>query len=187
MLVISMKHIGACLDGIQIALAQIPRKVESAEDKAKAFKIMDEIEAYLITLQQLTINPKLKDYLHELERTPVMDRTSKGYLASKDYLANLGREPVDGVPVQAHQVEELLKDLEHMLYLISRYIQIARVSIPAYPDKWVQTVPDLTLAIDQKFGGEMGELRAEFKLVLYKEEELRRLVSNDKHLAEFLA
>ena len=89
--------------------------------------------------------------------------------------------------LQAHQVEELLKDLEHMLEAIDLYLQNTPKIIQDDPAQWSIRADKLTQAIDQKFGGEIGELRREFKIVLYKEEELRRLVVNERHLAEFLA
>ena len=40
--------------------------------------------------------------------------------------------------------------------------------------------------IDQKFGGEWGELRKEFKIALRTEKELKQIITSEKHLAEVL-
>lgn len=158
-----MKHIGACLDNIQITLGQIPRNIDSSEDKARAVKIVDEIQEYAHTLEQLIMHPNLRTYLHNLEKTPI-----------------------DGIRLQAHEVEELLKDLEHMLYVLEMYVKNLREIIENNPDQWSKKADQLVLMIYQKFGGEKGELRREFKIALYKADELRQIVTSEKHLAEFL-
>ena len=201
-----MKHIGTCLDNIQIALAQIPRNVDSHEDKARAFKIVDEIQEYAHTLEQLVMNPNLRTYLYNLEKAPI-----------------------DGIRLQAHEVEELLKDLKHMLYILDLYIKNLRDIIRNHSgawtykakqifiaichmfnskkvklgreystaenfkalvrkllNQWGYKADQLALAIDQKFGGENGELRREFKIALYKMDELKKIVKSEKHLLKFL-
>lgn len=40
--------------------------------------------------------------------------------------------------------------------------------------------------IDQKFGGELGELQKVFQRSLLSKKELKQLVTAEKHLAEFL-
>lgn len=86
-----MKHIGWCLDKIQVEMAHIPREVISQEDKNKASHILDEVQACANTLAQLILNPKFKKYLHRLERPSI-----------------------EAVRLQTHEIEELFKDLEHM-------------------------------------------------------------------------
>ena len=96
-----MKHIGWCLERIQIAMTQIPKTVISQEDKEKANTILDEVQEYANTLSQLIMNPKFKEYLHQLENTPI-----------------------EGVRLQSHEIEKLAKDLEHMLYVLDLYIRV---------------------------------------------------------------
>jgi len=158
-----MKHIGYCLDGIQIAMARIPKAVISPEDKQKAREILDEIQKYANTLEQLILNPTFKVYLHQLETAPE-----------------------ERVRLQAHEIEELFKDLEHMLLVLDLYLKDLREIITTNPQRWSKKADQLVLMIDQKFGGERGELRKEFQVALYAEEELRRIVSSEEHLAEFL-
>jgi len=158
-----MKHIGWCLERIQIVMANIPREVMSQEDKEKAQGILDEIQEYADTLAQIIQNPKFKEYLHQLEESSI-----------------------EGVRLQAHEIEELFKDLEHMLYVLDLYIKNLREIIINHPEQWGKKANQLVLMIDQKFGGEMGELRKEFQVALHAKEELKRLVTSEKHLAEFL-
>jgi len=158
-----MKHIGWCLERIQMAMAHIPKAVNSQEDKAKATIILDEVQGYAITLAQLILNPKFKVYLHQLEKAPI-----------------------EGVKLQAHQIEALFKDLEHMLYVLDLYIKNLREIVSSNPEQWIKKADQLVLMIDQKFGGEMGELRKEFQIALHTEEQLKQLVTSEKHLAEFL-
>ena len=53
-------------------------------------------------------------------------------------------------------------------------------------NQWGYKADQLALAIDQKFGGENGELRREFKIALYKMDELKKIVKYEKHLLKFL-
>ncbi len=158
-----MKHIGWCLDSIQRAVMKRPMKLDSQEDKKRANSMLDEIQEYVNTLAQLVLNPNFKKYLYQLEKTPIK-----------------------GVSLQAHQIEELFKDLEHVLYVLSLYIKNLRNIIITHPEQWVSKSEQLVRMIDQKFGGEKGELRREFQIVLHSEEELRRIITSEKHLAEFL-
>ena len=158
-----MKHIGWCLERIQIVMAHIPRAVISEEDKEKANKILNEVQEYANTLAQLILYPKFKNYLSKLENSSI-----------------------EGLRLQAHEIEELFKDLEHMLYVLDLYIKNLREIIENHPEQWNKKADQLVLMIDQKFGGEMGELRKEFQVALHKEEELKQLVTSEEHLAEFL-
>ena len=158
-----MKNIGWCLDRIQIAMAHMPREVISQEDKGKAKKILDEVQEYANTLAQLILNPNFKNNLHQLEKASI-----------------------EGVQLQAHEIEELFKDLEHMLYVLDLYIKNLKEIILNHPEQWSQKAGQLVLMIDQKFGGEKGELRKEFQIALHAEEELKRIITSEEHLAEFL-
>jgi len=158
-----MKHIGWCLERIQITMSHIPRAVISQEDKEKAKAILDEVQEYANTLAQLILNPKFKEYLHQLERAPI-----------------------EGVRLQAREIEALVKDLEHMLYVLDLYIKELNGIIINRPEQWSKKADQLVVMIDQKFGGEMGELRKEFQIALHTEEVLKELVTSEQHLAEFL-
>jgi len=158
-----MKTIGWCLERIQVLMSRIPRALISQEDKEKANNTIDEVQKYANTLAQLILNPTFKKYLHQLENAPV-----------------------EGVRLRAHEVERLFKDLEHMLYVLNLYIKNLREIIINHPDQWSRKADQLVLMIDQKFGGKMGELRKEFKIALHTEEELKQIVTSEKHLAEFL-
>lgn len=158
-----MQHIGWCLDQIQITMAHIPRTLNTSEDLQKASNALDAVYQYMITLKELIENPKLKAYLAQLEHTPMQ-----------------------GIQLQAHETQQLLKDLEHMLYVLSLYITNLREIIAHNPPEWGKKADQITLMIEQKFGGERGELRKEFQLALHTEDELKTLVSCEEHLAAFL-
>ncbi|MBU0979857.1 MAG: hypothetical protein KJ709_03555 [Nanoarchaeota archaeon] len=201
-----MKHIGWCLERIQYALAGLPNNIDSEEDKAKASRIIDEVEEYAHTLEQLVYNHKLRVHLNRLSKAPI-----------------------DGVRLQEHEVVELMKDLKHMLYLLDLYIKELRDLMKSHSGTWryklkqtgiamihlldkdkrrlgrdysiakniKTTIGDrchqfskkaqyLTQEIDSRFGGEKTELRKEFQIVLYQKQELKDIVSSEKHLAEFL-
>ena len=158
-----MKHIGWCLERIQMVMAHIPRAVISQEDKVKANNILNEVQEYANTLAQLILHPKFKRYLHQLETSSI-----------------------EGIRLQAHEIEELSKNLEQMLYEVDLYVKDLRESIISNPEQWKKKADQLVLMIDQKFGGEKGELRKEFQIALHTEEELKQLVTSEEHLAEFL-
>ena len=158
-----MKHIGWCLERIQIAMAHIPKEVVLPEDKNKAINILIEVQKYADTLAKLILNQKFKKCLHQLEKAPI-----------------------EGIRLQAHEAKELFKDLEHMLYVLNLYIRNLKKIIISHPNQWYKKADQLVLMIDQKFGGEMGELRKEFQIALHTEEELKQLVNYEKHLTEFL-
>ena len=158
-----MKHIGWCLEKIQVTMNHIPRAVISKGDKSKANNILDKVQEYANTLEQLITHSKFEKYL-----------------------CQLGTSSIKGVRLQEHKIKELLKDLEHMLYVVDLYIKNLRVIITDNPEQWSKKADQLVLMIDQKFGGEKGELRNEFQIALHTEKELRRLVTSEKHLAEFL-
>ena len=158
-----MKHIGACLDNIQILLGGIPKNIDSPQDKDKAIRIVDEVEEYANTLAQLVTNPNLRDYLAKLEK-----------------------EPINGIQMQAHEVENLLKELMHILYLLDLYIQNLRDIIANHPEQWRTKAENLVLTIAKKFNDEQGNLHRVFKIVLYEQRELEQIVTSENHLAEFL-
>lgn len=158
-----MKHLGWCLDRIQIAMANLPRAVISQGDKERAQSILDEVQGYANTLAQLILNPNFKNNLHQLEKVSI-----------------------EGVRLQAHEVEELFKDLEHMLYVLDLYIKNLKEIILNHPEQWSGKADQLVLMINQKFGGGRGELRREFQIALHAEQELKRIVTSEEHLAEFL-
>ena len=158
-----MKHIGWCLDRIRIEFTHMPVEVISQEDKEKVSTILDEVQKCADTLAELITNPKFKTYLHRLETSSI-----------------------EGVRLQSREIEELFKDLEHMLYVLDLYIKKLRELILTHPERWRDKAKDLLHMIDQKFGGEMGELRKEFQVALHTEEELKQLVTSEKHLAEML-
>lgn len=66
------------------------------------------------------------------------------------------------------------------------YIKNLREIINIHPEQWIKKADQLVVMINQKFGGEMGELRKEFQIAIHEEEELKQIVTSEKHLAEFL-
>ena len=158
-----MKHIGWCLEKIQITIRYIPEDVSSQENKHKAKRILDEVQEYANTLAELIHHPKFKKYLSKLENSSI-----------------------EGARLQAHEIEELFKDLDHMLYTLDLYIKELREIIRNHPEQWIKKADQVALMIDQKFGGERGELRKEFQVTLHTEEDLKKLITNEKHLSEFL-
>ena len=158
-----MKTISWCLHKIQALMTGMPKDVTSKEDKIKANKVLDDVQEYVDILNKLILNPKFKKNLDQLEKASI-----------------------EGVRLQAHEIEELLKDLEHMLQVLDLYIKNLREIIVSHPEKWLEKYDMLVLMIYHKFGGEKGALRKEFEIALHTEEELRQLVTSEKHLAELL-
>jgi len=158
-----MKHIGWCLEKIQIVMGYIPKAVESQDDKDKATKILDDVQEYADTLSELIIHPKFKNSLRTLENSSIPE-----------------------IKLQGREIENLFKDLEHMLYVTDLYIKSLREIISGNPAQWSRKADQLVLMIDQKFGGEMGELRREFQVAVHAEEELKNLIPSEKHLEKFL-
>lgn len=158
-----MKHIGWCLEKIQEEMAHIPRALTTQEDKAKATKILDEVQQYSTTLAQLVTHKNFRSYLSKLQHSSIQ-----------------------GVQLQAHEIQELFKDLEHALYVLDVYVEQLREIIEHHPEQWSSKADQIVLMIDQKFGAEKGELRKEFQVALHKKEELEQLITSEEHLAQFL-
>ena len=158
-----MRSIGWCLERIQILMGDIPISVVSDEDKKKAQAILNEVQEYADILAQIIMNPKFKLNLYRLEKASI-----------------------EGIRLQAIEIEELFKDLEHMLYVLDLYIENLKEIILYHPEQWSKKADQLVLMIHQKFGGEMGKLRKEFQIILHTQDELREIVTSEKHLAKFL-
>jgi len=73
-----------------------------------------------------------------------------------------------------------------MLYILDLYIKNLNDIVAKHPRQWSMKADQLSYMIDQKFGGEMGELHKEFQVAIHAEEDLKQLVKSEKHLAEFL-
>ena len=150
-----MKHIGWCLDQIQIVMMHIPKEVISQDGKNKANEILNQVQEYADTLAVLITNPEFKKIIYELESASIEE-----------------------VRLEAHEIKELFKDLEHILYTLKLYIEKLREIIIDSPEEWSKMADQIVHMIDQKFGGERGELRAEFQRVLHTEERLKGLISS---------
>lgn len=158
-----MKHIGWCLDQIQIVMMDMPRQLTTPATKIVANSVLDDVQQYHKTLVEIITNPEFRTHLNRLETASI-----------------------EGIRLQAHQIEELVKDLEHMLQVLDLYIRELRDIITNRPEEWSGKADQIVLMIDQKFGGERGELRKEFQVAVHAEEQLRQLVTSEQHLAEFL-
>jgi len=170
-----MKTIGWCLDQIQMVMAKIPRDLMSRDNAEHAKTVLAEVQKYANTLAQIIMHSGFKDVLSRLEHSSIEE-----------------------VRLEAHQIEELFKDLEHMLYVLNLYItnlsdlvldRLAsddETKIQDISKQWSLKADQVVLMIDQKFGGEMGELRKEFQAVLHTEEELKNIITLEEHLAHFL-
>ena len=156
-----MKHIGWFLDQIQILMSIIPRELDTQEDKNRATNILYTVKIYGGALAKLIINKKFKKNLYELERHPNKE-----------------------VRLEAHEIEELFKDLEHMLYVLDLYTKQLKEIIEKHPEEWSKKADQLVLMIDQKFGGERGELRREFQIAFQREKKLEDYVKVVKNLEE---
>ena len=201
-----MKHIGWCLEKIQIELSRLPKRIDTKEDKKKANKIIDNVEKYAKTCSELIKNPKLKFYVKRLEDSYLRDAKEKG-----------------------KEVERIIKDLNDAINIIFNYIILLRKLISrhssSYPYRGKQIIvasyhliskdkqklgkeytilqnfrslmrsrmhqfsnkaDQITHMIDQKFGDGRGDLRKEFSDAIHTKEELKEIVTNEEHLEEFL-
>lgn len=164
-----MKHIGWCLDKIQMTCMSMPKKMDSEESKKKAAEVIDDIQKYADTLVNLVHNHKFEKQIHTLENTHI-----------------------EGIKLQTKHIKELIKDLEHALYIIHLTLDELREMLKLdFTDKdnalkWKKSYDKLVVMIDQKFGGERGELREEFKVAVYTKKHLKEIVKSEKHLSEFL-
>jgi archaellum component FlaC len=147
-----MKHIGWCLDQIQITMANIPHQVEDAGDKKKAHDIMNKVEVLSQTLEKLILNSQFQTDLRALENSQIQQ-----------------------FQLQAHQIKELIKDLEHALQTIGLFIREMRHNIDNNSQEWTKNADKIVLMIDQKFGGDMGELKKEFEVVIHAQDTLAQL------------
>ena len=164
-----MKHIGKCLEAIQMAFVRMPKELDSPQKKLLAQSILKISRKYANTLAELVTNPLFKQTIRTLETMNI-----------------------DRIDMQAQDVEKLLQDLEHALYVIDLTLNelsaIAKKEVLDEQDKrvWHRSYDKLVFMIDQKFGGQRGDLRKEFQVALHTSEELKRIVTLEDHLAEFL-
>ena len=158
-----MKTIGWCLERIQIAMSKIPRDVVFVENQRKAKQILNEVQEYADILEKIITNSKFKDYLMRLEKCSFEE-----------------------IKFNAKKIEELHKDLEHMLYVLDLYIKNLNEIIIRHPEQWSEKADQRVLMIDQKFGGERGELKKEFQIYIHNKEELKEILIAEEHLVEFL-
>jgi len=161
-----MKHIGWCLDQIQLVMGNMPGELDSEEKKTKATQVITQVQEYANTLTNIIHNPKFLNTLHQLKSAHI-----------------------EGIRLQAQEVEELVKNLEHMLQVIDLTLTELREIITLDEKnikRWRRSFDKLIIMIDQKFGGEMGELRREFQISLHTKEELQSIITSEQHLAEFL-
>lgn len=164
-----MKHIGWCLEKIQTTFGNMPRELNSEDSKKKAKRVIDDVQKYADTLVDLIHNNKFRKTIRKLENTPI-----------------------DNVKMHAKHIEELAKDLEHALYIIDLTLKELReiLNLEYLVEKdvrrWIGSYDKLVLMIDQKFGGDYGELRKEFKIAIHTIDQLKETVKHEKHLAEFI-
>ena len=59
-----MKHIGWCLEQIQIVMSNMPGELKSKEDEDKARFIIARVQEYAEILAKLILHPKFKQSLH---------------------------------------------------------------------------------------------------------------------------
>jgi hypothetical protein len=158
-----MKSIGDLLDGIQIVMSKIPKRLVTNSDFQKAKSILDRVQEYFKDLERLITSPGFEKVIRRLEHSSIEE-----------------------VNLEAHQIENLMKDLRHMLYETDLYIRNLWQIVIAHPEQWAAKSDQLTLMIDQKFGGEYGELRKEFTIILHTEEELEEIQGDERRLRKFL-
>lgn len=201
-----MKHIGWCLEKIQISLAGLPKDIDSKENKEKAARVLDEVEGYAETMADLVDNRRFRRIIHRLNKSSFEE-----------------------IRLEVHEIEYLQKDLMHMLYLLDLYLKELRVMLEKHSDTWAYKARQAIVAatdllnkkkrrlgaeytlveniksklniklneftrktealgeeIDNRFGGDRGDLKKELKVALYTRKELKELVKNQEHLAELL-
>ena len=61
-----MKHTFVLIDNLIILLKEVPRSVDTEEDKVKARRILERIRGYASTLTKLIDNHKVEEYLRRL-------------------------------------------------------------------------------------------------------------------------
>jgi len=90
-----MKHVGWCLEKIQIAFRNMPKELTSEDSKKQAINVIDDVQKYADTLVDLVHHHKFEELIHNLEHIPI-----------------------EGIKLQTNHIKELFKDLEHALYII---------------------------------------------------------------------
>jgi hypothetical protein len=164
-----MKHIGWCLEKIQMAFGDMPKELSSDDSRKKAKKVIDDVQKYADTLVDLIHHHKFEKTINRLEGMHI-----------------------ENIQLQTNQVKELFKDLEHALYIIDLTLKELREIVDTQIlneddiQRWKRAYDKLVFMIDQKFGGDRGELSKEFKVVLHTKEELEEIINCEEHLAEFL-
>ncbi len=164
-----MKHIGWCLEQIQITMIGSSGNIDTPEEKKRALWAINKTEEYLKTLLELVNRPDFKKTLYRLKNSSVKD-----------------------VQLQEQEIEKLINDIRYTTNYIGLSLEQAKGFLKEYDfssdhaARWKKTYDAIVHLIDQKFGGERGELKKEFEAVLHTEKELKQIVSDEKHLASML-
>lgn len=159
-----MKHIGWCLDQIQIVSSKMPLRLNSSDDKANAQAIINEVEKYANTLAEIITSPEYKLNLPAFKE------------------AGLKK-----LNMQAHEIEKFIQNIEHMLHLLDLYINELREIISQDPNRWNTKSQDLIHYIAKTFNDERYELNKEFKIALFTREEIEKMVTSEDHLAKLFS
>ena len=164
-----MKHIGWCIDNIQVASGRVPKFITSDDLKKKAKNAIDDVHKYLNTLIDLVHNDTFEKAIHELEHAPI-----------------------EGIRLQTHEVKELFKDLNSALYIIDLTLkeltEILNLKVISEYDakRWRLLYQKIMYMTSKKFCDEHYMLNKEFEVSLHTKKQLQKMVRSEEHLAEFL-
>ena len=155
-----MKHIGWCFDKITEELMHLPRNMDSQKDKDQAIKVLDEVEGYLRVIEKLLKHGRYKKDLRVLSRSP-----------SRNFV------------LQEHEIEELLKDVEHTAHLVDLYLKDLRNILEQDPHEWSFKVRGFVIGTRKFFEKDKGRLRGHLGIIKRYKEHLRRYTRPFHHKA----
>lgn len=159
-----MKHVGYYLDKIQMEMMHIPRQIDTDDNVKRAHDVLAEVRSCEKSLIALITHSSFRSKLNLLENSSMQE-----------------------IKLQAHEIEELFKSLEHMLYELDLYLKnLYQILEQKNSAQWLPKYDQIVVMIDQKFGGERGDLRKEFQVVLHTREELKEILSAEELIQHFL-
>jgi hypothetical protein len=178
-----MKHIGWCLDQIQIAFFHLPRTIDDPKDKVKANKVLDEVEEYAHTMMELVLSDKLRVHLNKLKEMIAAMRIL--HFKDPESSAKVALV-VKGLQTE-EEVEELLKDLKHMLYITELYVTELRDLIRSHSGSWWYKTKQFCVAIKHMVDDDKRKLSRDYKFTVRFKSKVKSLQHQFSNKADRLA
>ncbi len=159
-----MKHTFVLIDNLIILLKDVPKTLDSEDDKTAARKIVAKIRDYVDSLKKLIDNHKTEKYLRRLHQSHMSE-----------------------VLGWADQVEDLFRKFEQLLNYVESDANDMEQTIEGEPEKWLSKVSDTAYGmVLTGLHDEVEEMKRFRNIAIFQEHELREIIEAEEHIAEIL-